>query len=205
MIQKPSFDYEKPYWDKNLAVFGIDEVGRGCFAGPMVVAAVSFNQILNKKWIAEINDSKLLTYKQRKRLSKLIVNHAKYFIEEIDIETINQQGIEKCNKLAFKNLINKVQLEQKSVHYLIDGRKKELGEENIEFIVKGDQKSISIAAASIVAKVYRDDLMRKLGRRFPGYNFAKNKGYGTKFHQEAIKKNGLCSIHRTSFDLKRFL
>ena len=75
----------------------------------------------------------------------------------------------------------------------------------MEFIIKGDQESISIAASSIIAKVYRDKLMKKLGEEYKGYNFSKNKGYGTKFHQEALRKHGLSKVHRASFNLHKFL
>ena len=205
MNRKPSFDREKQLLSENVLVFGMDEVGRGSFAGPLVAAAVFFDKEF--KWFDKINDSKLLTHKTRTYLSRLISKNASFLIEEIDIETINNIGIEKSNRLAFKNLIKKIGNENKKLkmHFLIDGRKKNLHKRNVEFIIKGDQKHISIAAASIIAKVYRDNLMRKLGKQFPGYNFAKNKGYGTKFHREALKIHGFCEVHRTSFKLDKFL
>ena len=125
----------------------------------------------------------------------------------IEVEAINKFGIGKCNRLIFEKLIRDSlrKYEHKTLHFLIDGNKKKIRRKNLQFIVKGDQKIISVAAASIIAKVYRDNLMKKLGKQFPGYNFAKNKGYGTKFHREAIGKLGLCQIHRKSFNLKHFL
>jgi ribonuclease HII len=206
MRTKPSYKLEKKLLQNGVdLIFGMDEVGRGSFAGPLVAAAVCFEKQF--KWFTDLNDSKLLSAKERNRLSKLIIKHTKYFIEEINIESINRLGIGKCNQLVFEQLIKKISKEHnlKKLYYLIDGNKQKINRQNLEFIVKGDGRVVSIAAASIIAKVYRDNLMKILGKQFPGYNFAKNKGYGTKFHQEAIKKLGLCSIHRKSFDLKRFL
>ena len=183
----------------------MDEVGRGCFAGPIVAATVHFEK--EYLWFKDVNDSKLLTYKERKRLSKLILKYGTCFIESIEVPTINEIGIGKSNKLVFENLINRVNKEfkKKTKYFLIDGNKKGIDYKNIEYVIRGDQKHISIAAASIVAKVYRDELMRGLGKIYKGYNFSKNKGYGTKFHQNAIKKLGFCEIHRKSFKLERFL
>lgn len=202
----PSFDREYELLDGTIElVFGIDEVGRGSFAGPLIASAVCFEKKF--KWFKEINDSKLLTHKKRKYLSKLILRHGLCFIEIIDVDVINEFGIGESNKLIFENLINRLrkQFVNRKIYFLIDGNKKKLNYKNIEFIIKGDQKSISIAASSIIAKVYRDELMRKLGKEYRGYNFSKNKGYGTKFHQDAIKKLGLCEIHRKSFKLDKFM
>jgi ribonuclease HII len=120
---------------------------------------------------------------------------------------INKIGIGKCNKLIFEKLIKIILNEHKErrIHFLIDGNRMKIRRKNLSFIVKGDSQIISIAAASIIAKVYRDKLMRDLGTIYRGYNFSKNKGYGTKFHQHAIKKLGLSEIHRKSFNLRKFL
>ncbi len=200
----PSFKYEEELLKTFHFVFGIDEVGRGSFAGPLVAAAVYFEK--QYKWFNDINDSKLLTHKKRVRLSRLIKKHATYFIESIEIELINKFGIGKCNKIIFENLINKINntFKDKSVYFLIDGRSKKLKRKQIEFFVKGDRTHISIAAASIVAKVYRDSLMKDLGKIYKGYNLSKNKGYGTTFHRKALKKHGVSLIHRSSFNLEKF-
>lgn len=205
MTKKPSFKYEQNLLKTIDAVFGIDEVGRGSFAGPLVAAAVYFKK--EYKWFKDINDSKLLTHKKRVRLSKLIQKNATYFIEIMDIDSINKHGIGKCNKIIFENLISKIKNEfkDKKIYFLIDGRKRNITQQQIEFIVKGDQKHISISSASIIAKVYRDNLMKDFGKIYPGYNFSRNKGYGTKFHREALKKYGLSLIHRSSFNLQKFL
>ncbi len=203
--RKPSFKLEKELFGKTAFVFGMDEVGRGSFAGPLVASAVCFKNEF--KWFNDLNDSKLLTAKKRGRLSKLILKHAKCFTEIIEIDEINKFGIGKCNRLIFIRLIKKILAEHKSgeTHFLIDGGKQKIRRRNLDFIVRGDSRIISIAAASIIAKVYRDNLMEDLGKTYHGYNFAKNKGYGTKNHRRAIKRLGLCDIHRTSFRLGRFL
>jgi ribonuclease HII len=204
MNKKPSFDHEKEFWDKNLKVFGIDEVGRGSFAGPLVGAAVSFENYKKFEWLKDINDSKLLSHKQRVHLSRKIKNNTKYFIETINLTTIDKIGIGKSNALLFKRLIKKISKEYKGIYFLLDGRQN-LENRNSKFIIKGDSISISIAAASIIAKVYRDGLMKDLDNYYKGYDFAKNKGYGTKFHREAIKKLGLSGFHRKSFKLGKFM
>lgn len=205
--RKPSFDLEKELLEKNFDyVFGMDEVGRGSFAGPLVASAVAFEKEF-PHWFKHLNDSKLLSAKKREHLSKLILKNSKCFTEVIEVNTINKIGIGKCNRLIFKRLIKKILLEnkEKRIHFLIDGNKQKIRRKNLRFIVRGDSQIISIAAASIVAKVYRDKLMQNLGRIYKGYNFSKNKGYGTKFHQAAIKKLGFCDIHRKSFNLQKFL
>ncbi len=204
--RKPSYKFERELLESGYdLVFGLDEVGRGSFAGPLVASAVAFEKEFRTTWFKELNDSKLLTAKKREHLSKLILNNAKCFTEIIEVETINKIGVGECNRLIFERLIKRVLSEHKgNIHFLIDGNRKKISRKNLHFIVKGDRKIISIAAASIVAKVHRDKLMRKLGKEFPGYNFAKNKGYGTKFHREAIKKLGLCEMHRKSFNLTKF-
>jgi len=208
MTQKPSYNLEKKLLTLGFElIFGMDEVGRGSFAGPLVASAVCFKKKLDNEWFNEINDSKLLAPAKREQLSKRILKNAKCFTEIIEVETINKIGIGKSNELIFEKLIKKILNEYKNtnIHFLIDGNNKNILSKNLKFIVKGDSKVISIAAASIIAKVYRDQIMEKLSHKYKGYNFAKNKGYGTKFHQEAIKKLGLCEIHRKSFNLDKFV
>lgn len=205
MNKKPSFDREHKLLNENIElVFGMDEVGRGSFAGPLVASAVSFEKVF--KWFKDINDSKLLTHKKRKHLSKLILENSISFTEAIDVKTINKFGIGETNRLVFQKLIERIKDKHRisNIYFLIDGRKT-FEYQTTEFIVKGDRKCISIAAASIIAKVHRDNLMTDLGKQFSGYNLSKNKGYGTKFHQKALKKYGLSKIHRTSFNLQKFL
>ncbi len=217
-LKKPSLKYEKELWNKNIKyVIGVDEVGRGAFAGPIVAAGVIFPQVkrASKKFsfLKEINDSKLLKASIRRRLAKRIKNHSVFWaIEEVGIQTINKIGIGRSNKMVIrkviKNLLSKIG-ESEKYFLLCDGYPvkniKKIGLEMQLGIIDGDKKSITIAAASIIAKVHRDALMRKLGKSYPHYKFPRNKGYGTKAHQEALKLYGLSDIHRTSFNLQKFL
>lgn len=202
MIQ-PSFKEEQLLWSKGIVnIAGVDEVGRGAFAGPIVAAAV----ILPSNFeIRNINDSKKLTPSQREELCEYILSNAICVsIEEVSVDIINKLGIGKANQIALINSLQK--LKEKFQFALIDGFIiKDLDLDLQKAIIKGDSISVSIAAASIVAKVYRDKLMEKLHLDFPDYNFFENKGYGTKYHQEALKKFGLSKIHRTSFNLSKFL
>jgi ribonuclease HII len=205
MKTKPSYDLEQKLLNTVDLVFGMDEVGRGSFAGPLVAAAVCFTKEF--EWFNELNDSKLLTPIKREQLSKLILENATCFIEVIDVAEIDKLGIGKSNQRIFKRLIDKIlnKYNVKKVHFLIDGGKQEIDISDLDFIIKGDSKVISIAAASIVAKVFRDKLMTDLEAIYKGYDFSKNKGYGSKFHRDALKQLGLCAIHRKSFDLRKFL
>lgn len=190
-------------FDKNLEIkgrlAGVDEVGRGPLAGPIVAASVILDlDVDDKDLILEINDSKKLTAHKREELSKIIIEKAKcYNIELIDKTEIDKYGIGVCNqkvlRLAAQNL------EMKPDFVLSDGYAiKDVGIKNT-FAIKGDSKSASIACASIIAKVYRDDLMKKYAEEYPEYHFESNSGYGSKEHIEAIKKYGPCPIHRISF------
>jgi len=210
----PSFDEEKGFWDKGFShVVGIDEVGRGCFAGPVVVAGVIFNpDNLNFPWISQIHDSKLLSKLTREILAPLIQKHCVHFsISEISVPIINDIGIAKATLLGMQQVVKnireipkRVRDDNNSIAILVDA----FTIPNIAYkqkpIIKGDQKSISIAAASIIAKVHRDTLMSQLANTYPAYSFADNKGYGTKKHREAIQKYGLSNIHRKSFDLEKY-
>jgi ribonuclease HII len=203
-MTKPTFDEEQFLWQQGYHyIAGVDEVGRGCFAGPVVAAAVILPQVFEGMEL--VNDSKLLSPKIREKLSQLIMKQAlAYAISEIAVEIINKIGIGKATQQAFRQAIN--DLSVKPHFILIDAFYIEtLSRKNQKPIVHGDGKSISIAAASIIAKVYRDTLMKKLHSQYENYDFATNKGYGTKKHQEAIKKYGLCDLHRKSFDLSRFV
>lgn len=198
----PTFNEEEILWQKGINfVAGVDEVGRGAFAGPLVAAAV----ILPKKFkINGINDSKLLTPKHRETLSEYIKSFAvSFYISEISVDYINKFGVGIANQKAFLECVKNIK--QKTDFVLVDGFEIDAYDKKLQkAIIKGDQKSISIAAASILAKVYRDNLMTNVDKTFPQYGFAKHKGYGTKMHQEAIQRHGLCIQHRTSFNLSRF-
>lgn len=203
-MTKPTFDEENILWKQGFRyIAGVDEVGRGCFAGPVVAAAVILPIGFNAT--DEINDSKLLNPEKRKKLDGIIKETSVcYSIAEISTEIINETGIGKATQKAFHKAIKMLKTEPEYIFidaFYIDN----LSRKNQKPIVHGDGKSITIAAASIIAKVYRDELMQKLHVKFPQYDFYQNKGYGTKKHQEAIAKYGLCDLHRKSFNLADFL
>lgn len=215
-----TFEEEKTLWNKNHLVIGIDEVGRGCFAGPVVTAAVVFpkdfdQQIFTlpndiQKSIALINDSKLVPALTRINLAEIIKQYAlAYTVSVVDVQTINRVGIGKATQIAFRKSLNILVSTYPNTYLLVDGFHVKyipgIGLKKQKAIIKGDQKSISIAAASIIAKVHRDHLMTELDKQYPSYGFATHKGYGTKSHQEAMKQFGLSKLHRTSFDLTKFL
>jgi ribonuclease HII len=200
----PTFNEESFFWKQGLKhIAGVDEVGRGCFAGPVVTAAV----ILPPTFASSkpINDSKKLSSKVRTELAEIIKQQAiAYAIAEVSVEVINQIGIGKATQIAFVQAVK--QLSQIPDHILIDAFYiLDLPRANQKPIIRGDGISISIAAASIIAKVYRDKLMEKLHIQYEQYDFATNKGYGTKKHRDAIGKYGLCDLHRTSFNLQKFV
>lgn len=195
---------ESKLWKSGFqAVCGIDEVGRGSFAGPVVAGAVIFpKDIVLTEGIA---DSKLLTPRQRQRLSREIKDAAlAWSVAEIGVSHINKYGIGKATQMAFRKSIKF--LPKLPDYILIDAFYiKHLNRKKQKAIKNGDKICASISAASIIAKVYRDNLMKKLHRKYPQYGLGKNKGYGTKKHQEAIYKYGLSRIHRKSFNLNKFL
>ncbi len=198
------FSVESALWSQGLnMICGIDEVGRGCFAGPVVAGAVIFPQ--GAKLIEGIADSKLLTPKSRKNLESRIKNLASaWAIGEVSVDIINKVGIGEATQLAFSNAI--ANLGKTADFFLIDAfYVKTLDKLKQKPIPGGDRISASIAAASIIAKVYRDELMEKLGLDYPNYAFAKHKGYGTRLHRDLIKKFGLSDLHRKSFKLDKFL
>lgn len=228
MVKKlPNFSYEKKLWKRGFGfVAGADEVGRGALAGPVVGTAVVFLRFANLQALnysnIRINDSKKLSAKQREKASKWIKRHSlAWGIGEVSVAVINKLGIAKATKMAFRKAIAKCNNRLQSTGYSLRHKKavvssqkavdfllidafylpytKNLRRKNQLAIIKGDQKSTSIAAASIIAKVYRDKLMVELSRKYRRYGWNKNKGYGTKEHQEAIKKWGITRLHRKEF------
>lgn len=183
-----------------LSIAGVDEVGRGPLAGPVVAAAV----ILPKDFcVLGINDSKQLSEKKREQLILEIEKKAiDIGLGVVDEKIIDEINILNATKLAMKKAIQS--LENRPDHLLIDALTLEDMDINQTAITKGDQKSISIAAASIVAKVTRDRMMCQYHKQYSEYDFLGNKGYGTKKHYEGIREFGLCPIHRRTF-LKDFV
>lgn len=196
-------DIEKSFWNKGYKLIcGVDEVGRGCFAGPVVTAAVIFSP--DCLFPVGIADSKLLNAQKREQLAKEIKNSAlSWAIGVSSVELINEIGIGKATQVAFQNAVSS--LNPKADFIIIDAFYIEYFDKTFQKPVKGgDKLSVSIAAASIIAKVYRDNLMVDLDSQYPGYGFAQHKGYGTKGHRQAIKKYGLTKLHRKSFNLGKY-
>lgn len=188
--------YENEALEKGYTnICGVDEAGRGPLAGPVCAAAV----ILPKGHIIEgVNDSKKLTEKKREKLFDVIIDECvSYSIAFATVEEIEELNILNTTMLAMQRAVEG--LDVKADYAMIDGNR--LPPLNIpaECIVKGDANSMSIAAASILAKVARDRLCLKYDELYPKYGFAKHKGYGTKLHREMILKYGPCEIHRKSF------
>lgn len=186
----------RPYLESNRIEAGCDEVGRGCLCGPVVAAAV----ILPPDYANEfINDSKKLSKSNRNNLIQEIKTSAlAWSIAEASVEEIDSINILHASFLAMSRAIEG--LKEKPEHLLIDGNRfKSHLDIPFSCIVKGDSKFASIAAASILAKVYRDDLMEDMAAKYPGYGWEKNAGYPTRAHREGIIKLGLTPIHRKSF------
>ncbi|MBI2595601.1 ribonuclease HII [Candidatus Daviesbacteria bacterium] len=195
---------EERLWQKGFQyVCGMDEVGRGCFAGPVVVGAVVFSP--DSKIPVGIADSKLLKPQVREKLAEEIKQVIPYCSTAvIGVDFINKFGIGKATMMAFRKAVKLLAVNPD--HILVDAFYIDHLDRIKQTAVKdGDTICSSIAAASIIAKVYRDKLMEGLHEKYPQYGFAIHKGYGTKKHQEAIKIHGLSKIHRTSFNLTKFL
>ena len=188
--------YEKDLYSKGtFLIAGVDEVGRGPLAGPVVAAAV----ILPKNCkIKGLNDSKKIPKKKHEEIFQAVKDNALAIgIGIMDNHVIDKVNIYEATKLAMKEAIS--QLEPQPEHLLIDAMKLDLPISQTS-IIKGDANSLSIAAASIVAKVTRDKIMADYDQEFPGYDFSQNAGYGTAKRLEGIDKHGITPIHRTSFE-----
>lgn len=188
----------KSSFTKDLIEAGCDEAGRGCLAGPVVAAAV----ILPKKYRHKLlNDSKQLTKEEREKLREDIQRDAMaWAVGEIDHEEIDRINILNASFKAMHVALDKLTLRPELL--LIDGNRfNPYGELRFECIIKGDGKYLSIAAASILAKTYRDDLMMRLAEDFPGYSWHTNVGYPTEAHREGIRQLGITPHHRRSFTL----
>lgn len=202
----PDFTLETPYWRKGFTVIGIDEVGRGAFAGPLCVGGVVFSPSLNSQkqnylLSLGINDSKKLSPKKRETLAKIIKEECMHYsISFINVSTINKVGIGKATFLGMENIVKELFAKTKNPFLLVDAFEIPGVSKNIQKgIIRGDSLSISIASASIIAKVERDKLMVQLGLKNPQYGWDKNKGYGTLKHREAIQKAGMTYFHRLDF------
>lgn len=189
------FEHEKAKLGYKL-ICGVDEAGRGPLAGPVFAAAV----ILPADYEIEgVNDSKRLSEKKREKLFDEIIEHAvAYSIQSCDNETIDRINILQATMLTMKNAVEKLEVKPDIIY--IDGNKIPEGLNSAaEYVIGGDAKSASIAAASILAKVSRDRFMLEMDKEYPEYRFAKHKGYGTALHYEKLREHGPCEIHRLSF------
>ena len=195
------FEYERKYLAiGKKCIAGVDEVGRGPLAGPVVCCAVIM-PLDEENLIQGIDDSKKLSEKKREALAEKIkekaIAYSYCLLEPTEIDEINiLNAVKKCMKGAVENLTVTPEV------VLVDGN--DIGVDlPCEYIVKGDLKSYTIGAASILAKVYRDNLMGEYAKEYPEYGFEKHKGYGTKIHIDTIKEIGPCKIHRRTF-IKNF-
>ncbi len=189
------FEYDKAVREKFTMVCGVDEAGRGPLAGDVYAAAVVFDEDVI---IEGINDSKKLTAKKREQLYDIIIEKAKaYCIATASIKEIEEINILNAAMLAMKRAVEGLGIVPDIA--LIDGNKTPDIDCKAHAVVKGDATSQSIAAASILAKVARDRYMEELDKKYPQYQFAKHKGYGTKLHYEMLEKYGISEVHRPSF------
>ena len=178
----------------NLITAGVDEVGRGCLAGPVVSAAVILNKNINLKLL---KDSKKINFKNRVKIAEHIKLNSHYAIGIASVEEILNLNILQAALLSMKRAIDKLSIKPELV--LIDGNFAPKGLKNFKTIINGDEKIKSISAASIIAKVFRDQLMIKLSEQFKNYAWDRNFGYGTKAHMNGLKKFGITSHHRKGF------
>ena len=196
-----NLEIETDLWSKNINnICGIDEVGRGCLAGPVYSAAVVLDQSTNFEYkdFNQINDSKKLSEKKREKLFDYIIDISKFGIGICTVEEIDHLGIQEAVKVSMIRAVESLEIQPD--HLLIDNMKLELDIPQTS-IIKGDQISKSISSASIIAKVSRDNFMKnQISNNYPMYKFEKNKGYGTKEHMDAIKTFGITKQHRKSFE-----
>lgn len=208
----PNFNFESEKWSDGAALTaGGDEVGRGCFAGPVVASVVGFSSDIVIPPDIVINDSKKLTHNIRKISNNWIKENSLFWgIGECSVAKINNLGINKSTEISFRIAIknSREMIGNNIDHLLLDAftvpHIRGLPISRQTAIAKGDTKSISVAAASILAKVYRDELMVELSKKYPMYKWEKNKGYGTEEHRTAIIEFGTTKHHRIQF-VKTFL
>lgn len=197
----PTWHYERRAQRQGHAlVAGVDEAGRGSWAGPVVAAAAI---VRSRRFYCRIDDSKRLTPKARQAAFYEILSHADVGVGIIGPAIIDQANIYQANLEAMRQAVSR--LPRRPAYLLVDGTLPRLGEWEQLSVVDGDQKSFSIACASIVAKVVRDQLMRFYDAFLPGYGFAAHKGYGTEQHRLALERLGPAIIHRHSFEPVRIV
>jgi ribonuclease HII len=194
----PDFHFENLYGrDKGKIICGVDEVGRGPLAGPVVAAAVILPTDFAAEFCLQINDSKKLSAKQRESVNVLLRAHARVSVAEASVEEIDRINILQASLLAMRRAVDGLGVLIDRA--LVDGNRCPQLFCDAAPIIKGDSKSLSIAAASIAAKVMRDRLMKKLAVEYPGYGWERNMGYGTAEHLRGLQELGATPWHRCSF------
>lgn len=196
------YDFDKEY---NRLIIGVDEAGRGPLAGPVVAAAVVINKY--SQYLEEVNDSKKLTEAKREKIYENILNDENiiFGVGIVNSDIIDEINILQATYMAMRKAIDDIVIINKEDYLVLVDGNREIKDCNYmqETVVKGDAKSLSIATASIIAKVTRDRIMKEFDNTIPGYNFSKHKGYGTKEHYKLLRENGISNIHRKTF-LKNF-
>lgn len=205
MGEPPTFAVERSLWRQGLSlVAGVDEVGRGPLAGPVAAAAVILPPRARFSWLPHVRDSKELTAAARALLAPCIWRDAPAAaVAFVPVESVDRLGIAEAARQAMLGAVG--DLPYRPHHLLIDGFPLPACSLPQTAITGGDALSLSIACASIIAKVARDRLMEQLGHRYPGYGFRHNKGYATPRHLEALRRLGPCDLHRRSFSPMRQL
>ena len=198
----PDFELENIY---NGPVFGLDEVGRGPLAGPVVAACVYIpKEIYEQPFIRELKDSKAIAKPKLEKLYALITEHCEWRVAEITPEEVDNINVLQASLKAMASALKSMSV--RPAHALVDGNKLPQLPCPAQSVIKGDNKSYSIAAASIIAKVTRDRIMKELHLEFPHYGWHSNAGYGAKVHLDAINLHGITPHHRKSFaPIKNFL
>ena len=186
---------DAPKIDDDRTLVGIDEVGIGCLAGPVVAAAVILDPA---NPIYGITDSKKISEQRRKALAdQVMANAVDWAIGQASVSEIDQHNILRASHLAMQRAYG--DLKSDATLVLVDGNKSPYFPVESKAVIKGDETVLAIGAASIIAKVFRDDLMEELGKKYPDYDFEKNKGYPTKSHMQTLRAIGPCAQHRNSF------
>ena len=200
---RPSLKEEKKLWRKGYKkITGLDEAGRGPLAGPVVASAVTINRktFLRKRSVLQnIKDSKKLSAKKREEFYKILTKHLaiEWGIGKVSEKVIDKINILEATKLAMERAVQKLKI--KPDFLILDGKMALDLNIHQKSIIKADEKVFSCSAASIIAKVTRDRIMRREHKKYPCYGFDKHKGYPTKLHRKMLKKHGPCKIHRKSF------
>jgi len=207
-MKYPNFREEKKLWKKGYKrVVGLDEVGRGSLAGPVVAAAFAFKKFpISNFQFSNIKDSKKLSPKKREEIYKLLENclFIEWGIGRVSEKVIDKINIKNAAELAMEKALKNLEkkLRKKADFLIIDGnqlKNYKLKTKNYKLIIKADEKVFSCAAASIIAKVARDRIMQKYHKKYPQYGFDRHKGYPTELHRKMLGKYGFCKIHRKSF------